>query len=139
MEGKSNLYPQKHFDPNWVREGIKDRDPIDWAESFGKFLAENDERDRINGLTTTQLRKFFGQIKRVQAKGFNMKDVVMLKPQLAYAVGRDGKTGGRKTKINYFNKELIIGIDAIENDIHFNNFIDVLEAIVAYHKEKGGI
>ena len=69
---------------------------VDFAKRFGKYLGTDDiEPDRNgrqsnlhNKLTTNQLRKFFGEVKRQQMQGFNDSDFVMLKPKLAYAVGR---------------------------------------------------
>lgn len=64
----------------------------------------------------------------------------MLKPMLAYAVGRDKK----KTKTKEFGEEMSKGIDAIrlEDEVHakndFKNFLKIFEAIVAYHKFYGG-
>jgi len=63
----------------------------------------------------------------------------MLKVQLAYANGRDKKEGGtNKTKICYFYEKLSSAIDFIDTKEHFKNFVNVVEAIVAFHKAAGG-
>jgi len=101
----------------------------------------------------------------LQAIGFDEKNasqLLRLKPLLAYAVGRDKKGGRSVTKIGKFYNELSFAIDTVmdatENVIakkikpqnpdeltetqliakYFNNFINLVEAIVAYHKFKGG-
>jgi CRISPR type III-A-associated protein Csm2 len=115
---------------------------VDFAERFGKYLAVDDkftvqdrngrsqEKKRIK-LTTSQLRKFFGEIKRQQAKGFDPTDFVLLKPKLAYAVGR---AKDENAKINDFYFVLADGIEKVKTQEQFKNFIKIFEAIVAYHK-----
>lgn len=130
----------------WVQNGIK-VETITWAEAFANDLARSTRvpgdrgRDRnIKPMSTSQLRKFFGEIKRIQAMGFDSTDakddVLMLKPKLAYAVGRDKG----ETKLDMFYQKMSIALDAIDlqNEKHFNNFIKIFEAVVAYHKAAGG-
>ena len=125
---------------HWIKssEGIN-KNVIEWAEDFGKELAGNSNNNKkvIGKLTTSQLRKFFGQLKRIQAAGFdtiNKSELYMLKAQLAYAKGRDKE----KTKIIYFAEILSSAIDYIEDKEHFKNFVNIVEAIVAFHKANGG-
>ncbi len=130
----------------WVQTGIKP-ESITWAEAFAKDLAiskkfkDNRGYDKtIKPMSTTQLRKFFGEIKRIQAMGFESDDakddVLMLKPKLAYAVGRDKG----ESKLGEFYTQMSIALDAIDikNEKHFNNFVKIFEAVVAYHKAAGG-
>jgi CRISPR-associated protein Csm2 len=119
--------------------GLDDK-AIEWAQLFGEYLATNDQKE-LKQLSTSQLRKFFGQLKRIQAEGYNEKKVselLMLKPQLAYAVGRDIKNNRNQTKITDFEKHISPLIGEIKEKQHFNNFVNLIEAIVAYHKAKGG-
>lgn len=123
---------------------------VDFAKKFGSHLGTDDKEsyvDKKSGktkdkvirakLTTTQLRKFFGEIKRQQMKGYNETDFVLLKPKLAYAVGR---VKDPSAKINDLYMVLAKAIDIVvqENGIakenKFKNFIKIFEAIVAYHK-----
>ena len=73
-------------------------------------------------------------------QGYNATDFVLLKPKLAYAVGRSKSNISNPNKINKINKIVDFydvmsrAIDLVENDKHFKNFIKVFEAIVAYHK-----
>ena len=72
---------------------------------------------------------------------------IMLKPKLAYAVGRakaSGK-GGNAGKIKYFYEVIVDAIDKVacagdleKQEKAFKNFITFFEAIVAYHKATGG-
>lgn len=134
----------------WVRKGITP-DVVKWTESFGKFLCKKNENDNDpkGALTTGQLRKFFGEVKRIDADVEKHKEEIpMLKPLLAYAVGRDKKKQGReivnKTRIVEFEEELSKAIDAIRFDddknlkSDYKNFVQIFESIVAYHKYYGG-
>ena len=109
-----------------------------FAEEFGKYLATKGEYD--DPLTTSQLRKFFGEVKRQQMMGYNSTNFVMLKPKLAYAVGRAKQNAkkNRHQKIEDFYKVLTDAINKVEASADkvksFNNFIKIFEAIVAYHK-----
>ena len=112
---------------------------VNFAEEFGKYLAQPEER--TSPLTTTQLRKFFGEVKRQQMMtGYDETEFVMLKPKLAYAVGRAKQNGRRDVyqKIEDFYKVMADAIDKVvvspDKDIAFRNFITAFEAIVAYHK-----
>jgi len=122
---------------DWITNGIKP-DSINWAEKFAGYLAEKPDRNdnlRSSELSTSQLRKFFGELKRIQAIGFEKKkvDFAMLKAKLAYASGRS-ITYKKPGKIEDFRAELSKGIDKVETVAQFKNFVNLTEAIVAYHK-----
>jgi CRISPR type III-A-associated protein Csm2 len=112
---------------------------VHFAEKFGKYLAVDDFD--AEPLTTSQLRKFFGEVKRQQMmKEFNETEFTMLKPKLAYAVGR-AKLNGKKNKAQKIEDFYTVITDAIDKVLNssdrlkaFKNFITAFEAIVAYHK-----
>ena len=127
---------------------------VSFYERFGKYLGTTEkykknvqgkEREfKVEKLTTNQLRKFFGEVKRQQMNGYNKTDFILLKPKLAYAVGR--AKGDSKIKDFYEVMSNAIDIVAKEQDeekakLYFKNFIKIFEAIVAYHKaaEEGKI
>lgn len=139
-------YPTQKMDKSWVKNGITP-EIVEWTKSFGKFLSE--KGGNKNPLTTGQLRKFFGEVKRIDADIVkNKADIAMLKPLLAYAVGRDKKKAGRdfvnKTKVEEFEVEISKAIEAIrfDNDdvlkSDYKHFVQIFESIVAYHKYYGG-
>ena len=112
---------------------------VQFAENFGKYLAV-DGFD-AEPLTTSQLRKFFGEVKRQQMmKEFNETEFTMLKPKLAYAVGRVKQNArkGKAQKIEDFYTVITDAIDKVlkspDRSKAFKNFITAFEAIVAYHK-----
>ena len=111
---------------------------VSFAERFGNHLAQREED--AEPLTTSQLRKFFGEVKRQQMAPYDETEFVMLKPKLAYAVGR-AKQNGRKGKYQKIEDFYLVMADAIDKvlnsadkDKAFKNFVTAFEAIVAYHK-----
>ncbi len=108
---------------------------VKFAEKFGRYLGQTDKTPDgrkiiAMKLTTNQLRKFFGEVKRQQLQGYEESSFVMLKPKLAYAVGRADKNN----KIRDFYEVIAKAIDLVDNEQKFKNFVQVFEAIVAYHK-----
>lgn len=112
---------------------------VAFADELGKHLAQGNDREGNVALTTSQLRKFFGEVKRQQMRGYNESDFVMLKPKLAYAVGRARKNTKLHYNIEDFYNVISHAIDIVEKSSDkkksFKNFITVFEAIVAYHKK----
>lgn len=130
--------------------------------SFNDFKNEIDTFSTDDKLTTSQLRRFFGEVKRQQSIGYQEANFVLLKPKLAYAVGR-----AKKDNNQYYNKiedlfyvlsnaiDIVIqeererenavkeaktdkGRDKAELErskhLPFKSFISIFEAIIAYHK-----
>jgi CRISPR type III-A-associated protein Csm2 len=115
----------------------------DFAEKFGFFLGEDTYGKKDTRLTTNQLRKFFGEVKRQQLGGYVSSDFILLKPKLAYAVGRvkikQNKDKAKEVlvtdyKINDFYEVMSIAINCVNGPDTFKRFVSVFEAIVAYHK-----
>ncbi len=124
------LIPQSEITDKVTEETVK------FAQEFGSYLGTDDNNPKTgkslgNKLTTNQLRKFFGEVKRQQMSGYAETDFVLLKPKLAYAVGR---TKQKDSKIKDFYFVISDAIDKVHNEQHFKNFIKIFEAIVAYHK-----
>lgn len=117
------------YKSEWIKKGA-DKEMIEFAETKGKFMAENK-------LTNSKIRSIYGEIKRIQM-GFeeNKESFYLLKPKVAYAVGRDRNNEGLKLFKLIF--------DRAYNDVDLNiketyvNFCNLLEAILAYHKANGG-
>ncbi|MBM3436258.1 MAG: type III-A CRISPR-associated protein Csm2 [Bacteroidetes bacterium] len=145
-EGRN--HPSSNLKSDWIINGMQaDKNILEWAKGFAYHLAITDEiKDLIErknnkpvyraNLSTNQLRKFFGEMKRIQAMEFDkegkwLSSFKMLKPKLAYAVGRERN---KNPKIFDFYFELQHGIDAVTTKDHFNTFVQLVEAIVAYHK-----
>lgn len=139
-------YLKNHpINDNWITDRIN-TDAVKYADDFAKHLSE-EQKGKILPLTTSQLRKFFGAVKslelKIQSNGFekNDSDFIMLKPKLAYAVGRVRNTNRSISdiRISDFEEVLCYTIDIVMNkcpnkESSFKNFIYFFEAIVAYHK-----
>ena len=120
---------------------------VEKAETFGSYLAKKIARNdgsTIHGsnLTTSQIRNFFGTVKKIEAKGFNTsgseREFLLLKPKLAYAAQRD-----KGSKLMDMKDVMIDAIDIVtsgdgDKKEKFNNFCDFFEAILCYHKAQGG-
>ena len=120
--------PQQ-FDANQVRRAIHEggRALVDLAEQVGKQV-------KNQGLTTNQIRNIYGLVKKMEMKGFDPHELIMLKPKMAYAAAR---ASGRGAKT--LSEVLSYAIDAVDSDAsNFARFVDLFEAILAYHKAAGG-
>jgi CRISPR-associated protein Csm2 len=117
---------------------IKDiKDLVEQAEKIGGGLA--------NTLKTNQIRAFFGQVKQIELsvnrdsskpenaplETSDQRKLNLLKPKLAYQARRIGS-------VKPLEEIISPAIDFIENRKEFQNFVDFFEAILAYHKAKGG-
>ena len=94
------------------------------AEELGQHL-------NSKGLTTSQIRNVFGSVKKMEMRGFKEKELLLLKPKLAYAASRPGSKPG--------TKDLKVILSAAINYVgdsqkHFENFCDFFEAILSYHR-----
>lgn len=146
-------YWNEPIQENWIKEGITNKPEIGtiaWVEKFGIHLAKKGDvaykdykctipKTKKNGdkilrpiLTTNQLRKFFGEVKRLQGfSEYRSSEFALLKPKLAYAVAR---AKDEDAKIHDFYHVIAKAIDIVESKKDFKNFIKIFEAIVAYHK-----
>ncbi|RRJ30246.1 type III-A CRISPR-associated protein Csm2 [Halocatena pleomorpha] len=99
------------------------------GERLGKRFAEND-------VSTSQLRKVFGEIKRAENE-FKFEDdteqakqtLFLIKPHLAYAAARKEEMQDVKDEISRF-MDLVVG-DCSDEDMEI--FFRIMEATVAYH------
>lgn len=136
---------------DWFRIGVTN-EMVLYSDNFAKHLVEEEKIPGTSSyvilpLTTSQLRKFFGVVKGllldVQVNGFNEAEIVMLKPKLAYAVGRvvQKNQKSKSRRIEDFSEVMTAAIDVVlsskDRNLAFKNFISFFEAIVAYHKRYG--
>lgn len=130
----------KNINIEVLKNGITD---LTLLKEWGVYLSK-DEENGLKKVTTSQIRKFFGAIKKIQADFENSKSqILFLEPKLAYAVGRDLVTIDRvkvsKSKIGKLYELFQPFIIEIQEDKKkFKVFVSILEAIVAYHKAAGG-
>lgn len=116
------------FSSKWITESA-DKDMIKYCEVNGKLMKEGE-------LTNTQIRNIYGEIKRIQMGRYEDGKVsfLLLKPKVAYALARNYNNKGLK-----LFKEIFDDASYHVNDQKsFDNFCDLFEAILAYHKAFGG-
>ncbi|HDR52841.1 MAG TPA: type III-A CRISPR-associated protein Csm2 [Mariniphaga anaerophila] len=112
---------------DWVTYKI-DEDAVKFSEKFGNYLANN-------RLTTSQIRNIYGELKRIQMKGFDEErtSFLLLLPKMAYAAKRNSNEG-----LNALKKVFDILHKNVKTAEQYNNMMNLMEAILAYHKAFGG-
>jgi CRISPR-associated protein Csm2 len=132
------VMPQQ-FNPDWVKNGITDA-TMTFADEFGGELANNGR-----GLTTSQIRNFFGELRRIQMNGIEKEfsSFLLLEPKLAYAVKRRTNTQGKEELEKFFKlfQKCKKAMDLNEKEKlprQFNNLLQIMEAIIAFHKFHNG-
>jgi CRISPR-associated protein Csm2 len=132
--------PDPDISQTIVAEIIADRNAtilVEQASSFGAAL-------QTAGLTKSQIRGIFGRVRQIkgswdsQDTQRSMRQVLLLKPRLAYQAARE-------PKVRPLAKVLTYGIDSVANGKtpdeqkeRFSAFVDLFEAILAYHTAAGG-
>lgn len=118
------------FKSQWIKEGA-DEELISFAEEAGKYMANNN-------LTKSKIRSIYGEIKRIQMGQFEKEksSFYLLRPKVAYVLGREekGKSNGLQLFKLIFDKAAM----EVKTEKDFNNFCNMLEAILAYHRANGG-
>jgi CRISPR-associated protein Csm2 len=89
-----------------------------------------------NKLTNSKIRSIYGEIKRIQMGEFEKEksSFYLLKPKVAYALGRDEHNDGLKLFKLIFDRS---STDVTDQQAYLN-FCNLIEAILAYHKAYGG-
>ncbi|MEM4302218.1 MAG: type III-A CRISPR-associated protein Csm2 [Candidatus Caldarchaeum sp.] len=126
---------------------------VEWADSIGKSLKDM-------GLTTSQIRALFGEVRQIQAEwqtalqiGLSdpqrgeryrqaaIRRLILLQPKMAYRARKErGKAVG--DLVNVLSPALNLVIEAKKDPEEcgrrFQHFVEFFEAILAYHKAYGG-
>jgi len=124
------------FNPDWMNNQL-DESAIQFTEEFGKKLVENK-------LTTSQIRNFFGEVRRLQMKlkhdpnnEVARTGILLLRPKLAYAAKRKSESGTAGSEMLQKHLDQALKIVGSDSD-KFNRFADFFESILAFHKVNGG-
>ena len=115
--------------PEWIKIGA-DEEMVSFAERCGQELVNG-------GLTNSKIRSIYGEIKRIQGvKDFakSKPSFFLLKPKVAYAYGRERGNAGLKLFKEVFDS----AFPYVSDDKTFNNFCNLMEAVLAYHRAFGG-
>lgn len=123
-EEAAKIFAKNKFLVSWIENGADEALP-DYAEFIGKAMADNK-------LTSSKIRSVYGEIKRIQMGEFAKEKAsfYLLRPKVAYAVGRDKENIGLQLFKLVFDKsaKCVKGKDTF---LHFANF---MEAVLAYHR-----
>lgn len=127
-ESSDTFFNNLNYNDSWIKNEVDASFP-DFAEKIGKYMAEN-------GLTNSKIRSIYGEIKRIQMGQFEKEKAsfYLLRPKVAYALGRDSKNKGLQLFKLVFDKYS----SAVSDQKTFHNFCNFLEAILAYHRAHGG-
>jgi len=134
--------PQRQHDDSlaWFPEDLENVDFKDLACENGKL--DGFAKKLGSRLKTTQLRKFFDEIKKIERNPENIdNDLALLVPKLKFAEARGLSPKAFTNLISRMAKEVTTESDKDKKIRKFKNSVKLLEAIVAYHKyhyPKGG-
>ncbi|MFZ4848381.1 MAG: type III-A CRISPR-associated protein Csm2 [Caldilinea sp.] len=112
------------------------------ADSLGSTL-------KNSGLTTSQIRSLFGEVRKIEAQ-WNMENAqqkqkalrrfTLLKPKMAYQAKRS-QGGAVRELVDVLDPAVDLVVsekDEKTREDNFRNFVNFFEAILAYHKAAGG-
>jgi len=116
----------------WIEQAI-DKDTISFAEGMGKILKDD-------GLTTSQIRNVFGEMRKIQMNGFEKEksNFLLLKAKLAYATKRQQAKGMDKFYELFCEAYNSVDTTSEKGTAQFDKLLQVMEAVLAYHKFHGG-
>lgn len=96
------------------------------------YHCEQFVKEKGKNISTSQLRKIFGEIKYIQSDFEKNKiRIPLLLPNLAYHVGKNPQLRNLYDEI----KDLLIELSKdINNREKFERFVQIFEIIISYHK-----
>jgi CRISPR-associated protein Csm2 len=145
---RGNQPPRQAFQPpsdDEIAKIMVKGDPealVTLADRVGRWLAKEDR------LTTNQIRNVFGTVRQIQMRwptnaSQAYREAVLLRPKMAYYAEREKKTKERSEGMETLQRTLEPALKQLNDNgqpslERFNRFVDLFEAIVAYHKKYGG-
>lgn len=119
--------------------------PNDLADATPQIIDKvaDQKGKEFNKIRTNQIRNVFSHINKIRTTFKNQKewsaeierDLVLLKPKLAYAAGRQHVV---KQFQEFLSKQISATVSSKNKVKALENFFALVEAIVAYHKFHGG-
>lgn len=118
------------------------------AETLVKCANELGQALNDAGLTTSQIRALFGEVRQIQAQwGLSsesrqkaLRRLILLKPKMEYRAHKERGQAVQKLVdvLRPALEKVIQEKDPAKQDAHFRRFVEFFEAILAYHKAHGG-
>lgn len=121
------------FKPEWITNEVDD-DCMNLCEDLAKSMVESN-------ISSSFLRNIFGELRRIEAGGFekHRADFVLLRPKLAYTCGRASSRNNKaKNDLQALQELYKKSAQLVSNAQGFKNIVNIMEAIVAFHKAHGG-
>lgn len=133
--------PSFSTDDKTTLEAIFTADPngeklVTYAKQVGKKLFDE-------GLSRNQIRNIFSESRKIEfswdsvGEAASLRRLTLLKPKLAYQAAKE-----KKPVLKYFGDVLSEAIDSVSKSADktksFNIFMELFEAILAYHRSYGG-
>jgi len=112
----------------------------DYAKSFASSSSNKDGSLRWEGVTKTQLRRFFDEVKRFEQILPNstwqeqLPFIKMLKSKINYGVARV-KSKGNSKGYDKFAEFITEGIDLIKKEKDYHTFVSLFEAVYGFYYE----
>jgi len=97
-----------------------------------------------NNLTRSQIRNIFAEVRKIETlwegtqKSEALRRLNMLKPKLYYQTARTESVKVLKDVLCAAIDEINNAPDDTERNKRFHRFVDLFEAILAYHRSEGG-
>ncbi len=97
-----------------------------------------------NNLTRSQIRNIFAEVRKIETlwegtqKSEALRRLNMLKPKLYYQTARTESVNVLKDVLCAAIDEINNAPDDTERNKRFHRFVDLFEAILAYHRSEGG-
>jgi len=107
-----------------------------------KFAEQTADQLVHHNLTRAQIRNIFTEVRKIEALWDNrhedaLRRLNMLKPKLDYATARNNSVQLLRDVLGKAIDE-VNAAEGGERDKRFQKFMDLFEAILAYHRARGG-
>lgn len=111
-----SIFKELKYESSWITQEATE-DLVKYAEKAGWFMAKN-------GLTNSKIRSIYGEIKRIQMGVFEKErsSFYLLRPKVAYALGRDNTNEGLKLFKMIFDQ---CAVD-VSDQKSYQNFVGLL-------------
>ena len=109
---------------------------VEFAERIGKKVCEE-------GLTRSQIRTVFSESRNIDTSWdpgdevASLRRLNLLKPKLAYQASRESKAG-MKSLSAILQEAIGQAVNSSDKSKGFRTFMELFEAILAYHRSYGG-
>ena len=113
------------------------------GQELVQFAEQTAKRLVNEGLTRSQIRNIFTEVRKIEAlwkidQGKAVRRLVMLKPKLDYQVARQRHVKGLQDVLVQAIDVVVEAQSTAEQNERFHRFMELFEAILAYHRSKGG-